>query len=384
MAGPSTLARGRPGDPVLRRRRRARRGRGRPARGRRSCCRDGGSPTSRRTGRSARFRAFAAGLARERTVIRYDRVGTGLVGPGAAEEHMTLAFEVRTLEAVIDALELARFDLLGISYGGGGRRVLRGAPSRPSSDGSSASARTPAARTSRRPRCAPRCSTWCARTGASARACSPRCGCRAPTRPSAPSSRSTSAAPPTRDRRRAARARVRPRRAREPRATPAPDPRAAPARRSRGAVRRAPSWPRSSRGRACSRSTAARTRRGTATPRGGGGRARVPARRRRAARRTRPPTAGDLSAREREVLRLVASGLSDAQIAAGARPQPAHGAPARREHPREAAPAHARGGGCGGGAPAADLRVALGVGVVSGSRGTRSRRARGGGRPRSR
>jgi pimeloyl-ACP methyl ester carboxylesterase/DNA-binding CsgD family transcriptional regulator len=69
--------------------------------------------------RSERFRAFVGGLARERTVIRYDRVGTGLSDRARPSAAMTLAFELRTLEAVADTLALERFDLLGISYGGG-------------------------------------------------------------------------------------------------------------------------------------------------------------------------------------------------------------------------------------------------------------------------
>jgi pimeloyl-ACP methyl ester carboxylesterase/DNA-binding CsgD family transcriptional regulator len=69
--------------------------------------------------RSDRFRAFVGGLARERTVIRYDRIGTGLSDRALPPGRMTLAFELRTLEAVADALALERFDLLGISYGGG-------------------------------------------------------------------------------------------------------------------------------------------------------------------------------------------------------------------------------------------------------------------------
>jgi len=68
---------------------------------------------------SNRFRAFVAGLARERTVVRYDRVGTGLSDRTRPRTRMTLDFEVHTMEAVTDALELAHFDLLGISYGGG-------------------------------------------------------------------------------------------------------------------------------------------------------------------------------------------------------------------------------------------------------------------------
>ena len=54
----------------------------------------------------------------------------------------------------------------------------------------------------------------------------------------------------------------------------------------------------------------------------------------RAARRSAPS--------EPEILRLVAEGLADPQIAGAPVPQPAHGAPPRREHPREAPHAVAR------------------------------------------
>ena len=94
--------------------------------------------------------------------------------------------------------------------------------------------------------------------------------------------------------------------------------------------------------------------RGGGAPRGGGGRrgaATRSARRPRAGARRRSRggsarrRAGELSAREVEVLRLVADGLGDRQIAAAAHAQRAHRAPPRGEHPREAALLVARGRG---------------------------------------
>ena len=62
------------------------------------------------------FRAFIGALAREHTVVRYDRPGTGLsdregVGPP------TVDGDVRTLEAVVDTLGADAVALLGLSYG---------------------------------------------------------------------------------------------------------------------------------------------------------------------------------------------------------------------------------------------------------------------------
>jgi pimeloyl-ACP methyl ester carboxylesterase/DNA-binding CsgD family transcriptional regulator len=63
----------------------------------------------------AEFRAFIEALARDRTVIRYDRPGTGLSDRGDHEP--TVDAEVGTIEAIADALGLERLALLGISWG---------------------------------------------------------------------------------------------------------------------------------------------------------------------------------------------------------------------------------------------------------------------------
>jgi pimeloyl-ACP methyl ester carboxylesterase/DNA-binding CsgD family transcriptional regulator len=68
--------------------------------------------------RSPRFRAFVGGLSRARTVIRYDRLGSGLSDRERPPELMSLDFEVRTLEAVLEPFGDAPVDMLGISYGG--------------------------------------------------------------------------------------------------------------------------------------------------------------------------------------------------------------------------------------------------------------------------
>src|SRR5262245_17134856 len=60
----------------------------------------------------AEFRDFIRALAVRRTVIRYDRIGTGLSDrPG---DLPSLQREVRTIAALLDALELERTSLLGI------------------------------------------------------------------------------------------------------------------------------------------------------------------------------------------------------------------------------------------------------------------------------
>jgi pimeloyl-ACP methyl ester carboxylesterase/DNA-binding CsgD family transcriptional regulator len=63
----------------------------------------------------AEFRAFIEALARDHTVIRYDRAGTGLSDRG--EHEPSIDAEVRTIEAIADALGLSELALLGISWG---------------------------------------------------------------------------------------------------------------------------------------------------------------------------------------------------------------------------------------------------------------------------
>jgi pimeloyl-ACP methyl ester carboxylesterase/DNA-binding CsgD family transcriptional regulator len=62
------------------------------------------------------LRSFVGALARDRTVVRYDRIGTGMSDRPAAPE-ISLDAEVRTIAAVADALDLAELSLLGISWG---------------------------------------------------------------------------------------------------------------------------------------------------------------------------------------------------------------------------------------------------------------------------
>lgn len=66
----------------------------------------------------AEFRAFVRALAARRTVIRYDRIGTGLSDRPSEPLESSLEREVRTIAALLDALELERVSLLGISFGG--------------------------------------------------------------------------------------------------------------------------------------------------------------------------------------------------------------------------------------------------------------------------
>jgi class 3 adenylate cyclase len=61
-------------------------------------------------------RSFWKGLARGRRLIRYDQRGRGLSDWGVAD--LSFEAQVRDLGAVADALNLERFDLLGISQGG--------------------------------------------------------------------------------------------------------------------------------------------------------------------------------------------------------------------------------------------------------------------------
>ena len=68
--------------------------------------------------RSAEFRAFVTALARDRTVVRYDRLGTGLSDRDTANLEFGLEAELRTLQAVADAAGAQELSLLGISLGG--------------------------------------------------------------------------------------------------------------------------------------------------------------------------------------------------------------------------------------------------------------------------
>ena len=62
------------------------------------------------------FRAFVEALARDRTVLRYDPLGTGL-SDRTETEHGGLDTELVTLEAVLDGMHVSRAALLGISSG---------------------------------------------------------------------------------------------------------------------------------------------------------------------------------------------------------------------------------------------------------------------------
>ena len=66
----------------------------------------------------APLRRFVEGLAAGRTVVRYDRLGTGLSDRDRPPETFTKDFEEATLCAVIDELGLVQAALLGISCGG--------------------------------------------------------------------------------------------------------------------------------------------------------------------------------------------------------------------------------------------------------------------------
>ena len=62
------------------------------------------------------FRAFISAFAREHTVVRYDRPGSGLTDREGAEPP-TVDGDVRTLAAVVEALGADAVGLLGISFG---------------------------------------------------------------------------------------------------------------------------------------------------------------------------------------------------------------------------------------------------------------------------
>ena len=64
------------------------------------------------------LRRFVEGLAAGHTVVRYDRVGTGMSDRVRPRQTFTPEFEMATLCAVLDELELARVTLMGVSCGG--------------------------------------------------------------------------------------------------------------------------------------------------------------------------------------------------------------------------------------------------------------------------
>lgn len=64
------------------------------------------------------FRRFVTALARGRTVVRYDRVGTGLSDRNAPPAERSVETEVQTLEEIARALGAEDLSLLGISFGG--------------------------------------------------------------------------------------------------------------------------------------------------------------------------------------------------------------------------------------------------------------------------
>jgi pimeloyl-ACP methyl ester carboxylesterase/DNA-binding CsgD family transcriptional regulator len=64
------------------------------------------------------FRGFIEALATRYRVLRYDRLGTGLSDRERPPETLTLEFEVAMLEALLDRLEIERATHIGLSCGG--------------------------------------------------------------------------------------------------------------------------------------------------------------------------------------------------------------------------------------------------------------------------
>lgn len=64
------------------------------------------------------FRRFVEALAARHRVLRYDRLGTGLSERDRAPDTLTLEYEVSALEAVLDDLEIERAAHIGLSCGG--------------------------------------------------------------------------------------------------------------------------------------------------------------------------------------------------------------------------------------------------------------------------
>ncbi|MBV8065062.1 MAG: alpha/beta fold hydrolase [Actinobacteria bacterium] len=67
---------------------------------------------------AASFRGFVEGLAARYRVVRYDRVGTGLSDRERPAETLTLDYEVAMLEGLVDHLTGGPVALVGISCGG--------------------------------------------------------------------------------------------------------------------------------------------------------------------------------------------------------------------------------------------------------------------------
>jgi pimeloyl-ACP methyl ester carboxylesterase/DNA-binding SARP family transcriptional activator len=66
----------------------------------------------------AAYREFFSELARDHTVIRYDRLGTGLSDRDVDPAAFGVELELRTLEALVAAFGLDEVALLGLSFGG--------------------------------------------------------------------------------------------------------------------------------------------------------------------------------------------------------------------------------------------------------------------------
>jgi pimeloyl-ACP methyl ester carboxylesterase/DNA-binding CsgD family transcriptional regulator len=64
------------------------------------------------------FRRFVEALATRHRVVRYDRLGTGLSERDRPPETLTLGYELGALEALLDELEIERAAHLGLSCGG--------------------------------------------------------------------------------------------------------------------------------------------------------------------------------------------------------------------------------------------------------------------------
>jgi pimeloyl-ACP methyl ester carboxylesterase len=139
------------------------------------------------------FRAFVEALAWDRTVLRYDPLGTGLSDHTEAE-HRGLDAELVTVEAVLDGMDLPRAALLGISSGA----CLAAALAARSPERVEALVLLGATRRepgSRPPRCATPSSRPFPRTGASAPACWRMSSFPRPRRRSSGLSRTAGAAP---------------------------------------------------------------------------------------------------------------------------------------------------------------------------------------------